>query len=155
VVAATTLAARRVGAIIVIERQIGLRNYIEGGIPLDATVTYDLLTSIFQPNSPLHDGAVIVQGNRIAAAACFLPLSVNPRVSRELGTRHRAALGLTEENDAVAIVVSEESGAISLAMGGSLERGVEGAMLRRRLETLLNIRQRNDTRPREARSRIA
>ena len=155
VVAATTLAARRVGAIIVIERQIGLRNYIEGGIPLDATVTYDLLTSIFQPNSPLHDGAVIVQGNRIAAAACFLPLSVNPRVSRELGTRHRAALGLTEENDAVAIVVSEESGAISLAMGGSLDRGVEGAMLRRRLETLLNIRQRNDTRPREARSRIA
>ena len=155
VVAASTLAARRIGAIIVIERQIGLRNYIEGGIPLDATVTYDLLTSIFQPNSPLHDGAVIVQGNRIAAAACFLPLSVNPRVSRELGTRHRAALGLTEENDAVAIVVSEESGAISLAMGGSLERGVEGAMLRRRLETLLNIRQRNDTRPREARSRIA
>jgi len=155
VVAATTLAARRVGAIIVIERQIGLRNYIEGGIPLDATVTYDLLTSIFQPNSPLHDGAVIVQGNRIAAAACFLPLSVNPRVSRELGTRHRAALGLTEENDAVAIVVSEESGAISLAMGGSLERGVEGAMLRRRLETLLNVRHRNETRQREARSRIA
>jgi diadenylate cyclase len=155
VVAATTLAARRVGAIIVIEKQIGLRNYIEGGIPLDATVTYDLLTSIFQPNSPLHDGAVIVQGNRIAAAACFLPLSVNPRVSRELGTRHRAALGLTEENDAVAIVVSEESGAISLAMGGSLERGVEGAMLRRRLETLLNVRHRNDTRQHEARSRIA
>ena len=120
--AATTLAARRIGAIIVIERQIGLRNYIEGGIPLDATVTYDLLASIFQPDSPLHDGAVIVQGNRIAAAACFLPLSVNPRVSRELGTRHRAALGLTEENDAIAIVVSEESGAISLAIGGGLER---------------------------------
>ena len=155
VVATTMLSAQRIGAIIAIERQIGLRNYIEGGIPLDATVTYDLLTSIFQPNSPLHDGAVIVQGNRIAAAACFLPLSVNPRVSRELGTRHRAALGLTEENDAVAIVVSEESGAISLAMGGSLERGVEGAMLRRRLETLLNVRHRNETRQREARSRIA
>jgi len=155
VVAATTLAARRIGAIIVIERQIGLRNYIEGGIPLDATVTYDLLTSIFQPNSPLHDGAVIVQGNRIAAAACFLPLSVNPRVNRELGTRHRAALGLTEENDAVAIVVSEESGTISLAIGGSLERGVEAAMLRRRLESLLNVRTRSDTRQREARSRIA
>ena len=155
VVAATTLAARRIGAIIVIERQIGLRNYIEGGIPLDATVTYDLLTSIFQPNSPLHDGAVIVQGNRIAAAACFLPLSVNPRVSRELGTRHRAALGLTEENDAVALVVSEESGAISLAISGSLERGVEAAMLRRRLESLLSVRTRSDTRQREARSRIA
>jgi diadenylate cyclase len=155
VVGATTLAARGIGAIIVIERQIGLRNYIEGGIPLDAMVTYDLLTSIFQTSSPLHDGAVIVQGNRIAAAACFLPLSVNPRVSRELGTRHRAALGLTEENDAVAIVVSEESGAISLAIGGGLERGLEAAMLRRRLETLLRVRTRTDTRRREARSRIA
>ena len=129
-VAATTLAARRIGAIIVIERQIGLRNYIEGGIPLDATVTYDLLASIFQPGSPLHDGAVIVQGDRIAAAACFLPLSVNPRVSRELGTRHRAALGLTEENDAVAIVVSEETGIISLAIDGGLERGLTADALR-------------------------
>jgi diadenylate cyclase len=155
VVAATTLAARRIGAIIAIERQIGLRNYIEAGIPLDATVTYDLLTSIFQPTSPLHDGAVIVQGNRIAAAACFLPLSVNPRVGRELGTRHRAALGLTEENDAVAIVVSEETGAISLAIAGSLERGLEAAMLRRRLETLLHVRARSDSREREAQSRIA
>src|SRR6266850_1035072 len=87
------LAAYVVFAIIVIERQIGLRNYIEGGIPLDAMITYDLLSSIFQPASPLHDGAVIIQGDRIAAAACFLPLSVNPRVSRDLGTRHRAALG--------------------------------------------------------------
>ena len=85
-VAASTLAARRIGAIIVIERQIGLRNYIEGGIPLDATITYDLLATIFQPGSPLHDGAVIVQGDRVAAAACFLPLSINPKVSRELGT---------------------------------------------------------------------
>src|SRR5262245_19800167 len=155
VVTASTLATRRVGAIIVIERQIGLRNYIEGGIPLDATVTYDLLAAVFQPGSPLHDGAAIVQGDRLAAAACFLPLSVNQRVSRELGTRHRAALGLTEENDAVAIVVSEESGMISLAIGGSLERGVEAAMLRRRLETLLRVRARSDTRRREARSRIA
>jgi len=154
-VAATQLSIARIGAIVVIERQIGLRNYIEAGLPLDAMLTYDLLVSIFQPKSPLHDGAVIVQGNRIAAAACFLPLSVNPRVSRELGTRHRAALGLTEENDAVAIVVSEESGAISLAISGSLERGVEAAMLRRRLESLLNVRTRSDTRQREARSRIA
>src|ERR1041385_7780900 len=118
VTAATNLSARRIGAIIVLERQIGLRNYIEGGIPLDAMITYDLLASIFQPDSPLHDGAVIIQGDRLAAAACFLPLSVNPRVSRDLGTRHRAALGLTEENDAVAIVVSEETGMISLAIGG-------------------------------------
>src|SRR6188472_3936204 len=124
VVAASTLAARRIGAIIVIERQIGLRNYIEGGIPLDATITYDLLATIFQPGSPLHDGAVIVQGDRIAAAACFLPLSINPKVSRELGTRHRAALGITEENDAIAIVVSEETGAITLVIGGDLERGI-------------------------------
>jgi diadenylate cyclase len=137
VVAATTLAARRIGAIIVIERQIGLRNYIEGGIPLDAIVSYDLLATIFQPGSPLHDGAAIIQGDRIAAAACFLPLSINPRVSRELGTRHRAALGITEENDAVAIVVSEESGAISLAIAGALERGLSPERLRDRLRALL------------------
>ena len=126
VTAATTLSARRIGAIIVVERQIGLRNYIEGGIPLDATVTYDLMATIFQPGSPLHDGAAIMQGDRVAAAACFLPLSVNPRVSRDLGTRHRAAIGLTEENDAVAIVVSEETGIISLAMAGDLERQPDG-----------------------------
>ena len=101
VVASTMLAAQKIGAIIAIEREIGLRNYIESGIPLDATMTYDLLVTIFQPGSPLHDGAVIVQEGRVAAAACFLPLTVNPRLSRELGTRHRAAIGLTEEGDAV------------------------------------------------------
>jgi diadenylate cyclase len=137
VVAASTLAARRIGAIIVIERQIGLRNYIEGGIPLDATITYDLVATIFQPGSPLHDGAVIVQGDRIAAAACFLPLSINPKVSRELGTRHRAALGITEENDAIAIVVSEETGAITVALAGALERGLTPESLRDRLRALL------------------
>jgi len=140
VISAANLSTRRIGAIIVIERRIGLRNYIEGGIPLDATITYDLLGSIFQTGSPLHDGAVIVQGERIAAAACFLPLSVNPQVSRDLGTRHRAALGLTEENDAVAIVVSEESGNISLALGGTLERGLTVDQLRDRLKTLLGAR---------------
>jgi diadenylate cyclase len=155
VVAATTLAARRIGAIIVIERQIGLRNYIEGGIPLDATVTYDLLASIFHTGSPLHDGAVIIQGDRIAAAACFLPLSVNPRVGRDLGTRHRAALGLTEENDAVAIVVSEETGAISLAIGGSLERGFDGDTLQARLQSLLGVHGRTQTKRPEARSSVA
>ena len=140
VTAATTLSARRIGAIMVVERQIGLRNYIEGGIPLDATVTYDLMATIFQPGSPLHDGATIVQGDRVAAAACFLPLSVNPRVSRELGTRHRAAIGLTEENDAVAIVVSEETGNISIAIAGDLERGVTADALRLRLRAMLGGR---------------
>ena len=153
VVTSTTLAARRIGAIIVIEREIGLRNYIEGGIPLDATVTYDLLASIFQPGSPLHDGAVIVQGERIAAAACFLPLSVNPRLSKDLGTRHRAALGLTEENDAVAIVVSEETGTISLVVGGSIERGLDADELRDTLRGLLGPRRAASDRP--ARSALA
>jgi diadenylate cyclase len=140
VIAASSLSSRRTGAIIVIERQIGLRNYIEGGIPLDAAVTYDLLASIFQPGSPLHDGAVIVQSDRIAAAACFLPLSVNPRLSKDLGTRHRAALGLTEENDAIAIVVSEETGTISLVLGGDLERGLSPERLGTRLRALLGRR---------------
>jgi diadenylate cyclase len=154
VVAATTLAARRIGAIVIIVRQIGLRNYIEGGIPLDAMVTYDLLASIFHHGSPLHDGAVIVQGDRIAAAACFLPLSVNPRVSRDLGTRHRAALGLTEENDAIAIVVSEETGTISLVIGGDLERGLSPDALRVRLRALLGIRRERSHRS-ESRSSLA
>ena len=155
VIAATTLAARKIGAIIVIERQIGLRNYIEGGIPLDAQVSHDLLVSIFQPDSPLHDGAAIIQGERVAAAACFLPLSVNPRVSRELGTRHRAALGLTEENDAVAIVVSEETGAISLVIGGDLDRGVSADALRIRLRALLGTRRRERVRRAAPRSSLA
>ena len=142
VVAATSLAARHTGAIIVIERQIGMRNYIEGGIPLDAMVTYDLIGSIFQPGSPLHDGAAIVQGDRIAAAACFLPLSVNPLVSRDLGTRHRAAIGITEENDSVAIVVSEETGIVSVVTGGAIERGLSADALRVRLRALLGARRR-------------
>jgi diadenylate cyclase len=155
VVAAGSLASRRIGAIIVIERQIGLRNYIEGGIPLDATITYDLIASIFQPGSPLHDGAVIVQADRVAAAACFLPLSVNPRVSRELGTRHRAALGVTEDSDAVAIVVSEESGAISLAVGTDLERGLSAEQLRVRLRALLGLRRSTHRRQARTRSSLA
>jgi diadenylate cyclase len=143
VVAVTNLASHRIGALIVIERQIGLRNYIEGGIPLDAVITYDLLASIFQTTSPLHDGAAIVQGDRIAAAACFLPLSVNQKVSRQLGTRHRAALGLTEENDALAVVVSEETGIVSLAINGRLERELTADTLRLRLSALLGVRRRH------------
>jgi len=140
VVASTMLAQQRVGAIIAIEREIGLRNYIESGIPLDATLTYDLLVTIFKPGSPLHDGAVILQEGRVAAAACFLPLTVNPRLSRELGTRHRAAIGLTEESDAAAIVVSEESGAISIALNGAINRGLTPDELRERLKALVQQR---------------
>ena len=139
VVAAGLLASQKVGAIIALEQQIGLRSYIEGGIPLDAVLTYDLLVSIFQPSSPLHDGAVIVRENRIAAAACFLPLTVNPRLSKELGSRHRAAIGLTEENDALAIVVSEETGTISVAADGRIERGLDADALRRRLQAALQL----------------
>ena len=134
--AAGLLASRQVGAIIAIERSIGLRNYVESGIPLDSRVTYDLLVSIFLTDSPLHDGAVIIQEDRIAAASCFLPLTVQPQRTG-LGTRHRAAIGLTEESDAVAVVVSEESGAVSLAVDGEIERNVEPSRLAERLEQLV------------------
>ncbi len=140
VTAATTLASKKTGAIVVIERSIGLRNLIESGIPLDAKLTYDLLVSIFQLTSPLHDGAVIVQGDRAAAAACFLPLTTNPRLNRELGSRHRAAIGVTEENDAVAIVVSEETGRISIVEDGSLEYDIDAARLRARLKSVVTVR---------------
>src|SRR3954471_19085207 len=130
VVATTNLSSQRIGAIIAIERQIGLRNYIEGGIRLDAVLSYDLLQSIFLPSSPLHDGAVIVQEDRVASAACFLPLTVNPKLSKELGSRHRAAIGLTEENDSVAIVVSEETGSVSVVVDGQIERGLNSDQLR-------------------------
>ena len=140
VVATNTLSAKRTGAIIVVERRIGLRNFIESGIPLDAKLTYDLLVSIFQPTSPLHDGAVIVQGDRVAAAACFLPLTVNPRLSRDLGSRHRAALGVTEENDSLAIVVSEETGRVALVIDGSIERKLDAERLRSRLKSLVTLR---------------
>ena len=142
VVATSMLSQQKIGAIIVLEREIGLRNYIESGIPLDATLTYDLLATIFRPGSPLHDGAVILQEGRVAAAACFLPLTVNPRLSRELGTRHRAAIGLTEENDAAAIVVSEETGLISVALDGEIERALSPDDLRQRLRDLIQPRRR-------------
>ena len=137
VVAANMLSSQRIGAIVAIERQIGLRNYIEGGIPLDAVLTYDLLLAIFHPDSPLHDGAVIVQDDRVAAAACLLPLTVNPKLSKELGSRHRAAIGLTEENDSVAIVVSEETGKLSIVADGQIERGLSPDELRARLRALV------------------
>jgi len=140
VVAATMLSQQKTGAIIALEREIGLRNYIESGIPLDATLTYDLLITIFRLGSPLHDGAVILQEGRVAAAACFLPLTVNPRLSRDLGTRHRAAIGLTEESDAAAVVVSEETGQISVALEGEIVRGLSPEELRDRLRNLVQHR---------------
>lgn len=116
------MSEEKTGALIVIERDIGLRTFIESGVSLDARVSRDLLCSIFHPGGEMHDGAVIVQGDRVAAAACFLPLTTNPQLSRRLGTRHRAAIGVTEETDAIAIVVSEETGQISVASRGDLEQ---------------------------------
>ena len=134
--AAETLAARRIGALIVFERSVGLRQYAELGVALDALISPDLLASLFLPYSPLHDGAVFIQGNRIVAAACFLPLSRNMQLGRTLGTRHRAAVGISEETDAVAVVVSEQSGRFSLAVEGQIETVLSGDGLRERLREL-------------------
>ena len=133
VLAATTLASRKRGALIVLGREVGLKNYVESGIALESLVSYDMLVTIFDPSVPLHDGAAIVQKGRIEAAACFLPLTVNPRLSKELGTRHRAAIGITEETDAVVIVVSEENGSISFAANGEIMRFLDSEGLRSRL----------------------
>jgi diadenylate cyclase len=133
VLAANLFSQHQTGALIVIEREIGLRTHIESGVPLDARLSYDLLATIFRPSAPLHDGAVIVQKDRIAAAACFLPLSMNPLLSTQLGTRHRASIGITEETDAIAVICSEETGAISFAVGGRIERDLTVEQLRERL----------------------
>ena len=137
VLAANLFSQNQTGALIVIEREIGLRTYIESGVSLDARLSYDLLATVFRPSAPLHDGAVIVQRDRIAAAACFLPLSMNPVLSTQLGTRHRAAIGITEETDAVAVIISEETGMISMAVAGSIERELTVERLRERLSHLL------------------
>jgi diadenylate cyclase len=138
VLAANLFAQNQTGALIVIEREVGLRTYIESGVPLEARLSYDLLATIFRPSAPLHDGAVIIQRDRIAAAACFLPLSMNPVLSTQLGTRHRAGIGITEETDAIAVIASEETGAISLAVGGKIERDITVEELRSRLSSLLH-----------------
>ena len=130
VLAATTLASTKTGALVVIERSIGLKGIVDVGVKLDAQLSYDLVVSLFNPSSPLHDGAIIVRGDRIAAASCFLPLSLNPLVARDLGTRHRAALGITEDSDAVAIVVSEETGLISFVRAGRIKRALDPTRLR-------------------------
>lgn len=122
--ASRVLGVRKIGGLIVLERRTGLTDFIETGIKVDGVVTVQLLINVFFPNSPLHDGAAILRGNRVMAAGCLLPLSENPMLSRTLGTRHRAGLGIAEQTDAVAIIVSEETGAISLARDGELIRGL-------------------------------
>jgi diadenylate cyclase len=130
VLAATTLSTEKIGALIVIERNVGLRNFIDAGVSLDAKLNYDLLVTIFNPATPLHDGAVIIQRERIAAASVFLPLTKNPGISREMGTRHRAAIGITEDTDAVSVVVSEETGLISFMEAGRVKRNLDTNQLR-------------------------
>jgi diadenylate cyclase len=137
--ATESLASRRIGALIVLERATGLRQYAELGVALDALVSADLLMSVFLPYSPLHDGAVFIQGERVVAAGCFLPLSRNPQIGRALGTRHRAALGIAEETDAIALVASEETGRLSLAVAGRIEAVEDADALRRRLHELMGL----------------
>ena len=139
VTAAVGMGANHHGAIIVFEREMSLSQYAEGGIALDATASYDLCVSIFNPGAPLHDGAVIMRQGRVAAAACFLPLTRNPQLSRELGSRHRAAIGISEETDCVALVVSEETGKISIVFDGQLSRGLDAVALAERLRELLSL----------------
>ena len=136
--AASAMSNRRIGALIVVAREEGLRNYAENGVAVDARVSFDLLVNVFTPGTPLHDGAVIVESGRIVAAACYLPLSASVELSKSYGTRHRAAVGISEETDAVAIVVSEETGKVSLAVGGNLMRDLDGARLRE--ELLVHLR---------------
>lgn len=134
--AARILGSRKIGALIVLERRVGLEDFIETGIRVDAVVTVQLLINVFYPNTPLHDGAVIIRGNRLVAAGCLLPLSERPGIARPLGTRHRAAIGLSEVTDALAVVVSEETGTLSLAVEGRLERGLTEEELKARLLAL-------------------
>ena len=130
VLAAMTLSSRRIGALIVLERNVGLQNYIDTGVSLRAALSYDLLVTVFDPHTPLHDGAVIIRNYKIEGASCFLPLTLNPKLSKELGTRHRAAIGVTEDTDAAAIVVSEETGVISFVQNGEITRYLNSSSLR-------------------------
>lgn len=141
--AAAVLAKNRTGALIVVERETGLVEHIDTGVKIDGILSAEFLVNIFIPKTPLHDGAVIVRGDRVAAAACFLPLSENPYLTSDLGTRHRAGIGITEHSDAVAIIISEETGTISLAVEGALTRNLDEAALQGRLIELLNGRSAN------------
>jgi len=137
--AAAQLARHRYGALIVLERETGLQNYVERGVSIDGLLTRQLLINLFYPNSPLHDGAAVLRDGRIIAASVVLPLSDNTAAASQLGTRHRAALGITEQSDAIAVVVSEETGQISIAENGRLIRNLDAERLEERLRTLLNL----------------
>ncbi len=139
VLAVTTLATEKTGALVVVERKVGLRNFVDAGVQLDARISYDLLVSIFNPATPLHDGAVVIQNERIAAASVFLPLTKNPSISRELGTRHRAAIGITEGSDAISLVVSEETGLITYVEAGEIRRNLDTTQLRKLLLDAMEI----------------
>lgn len=139
VLAVTTLASEKTGALLVIERNVGLRNFIDSGVQLDSVISYDLLVTIFDPATPLHDGAVVIKDERIAAASVFLPLTKNPEISRDLGTRHRAAIGITEGTDAISIVVSEETGLVTFVEGGRVRRNIDTAGLRKLLFTAMGV----------------
>ena len=128
--ATVALSNRKIGALIAIERDTSLKDFVEMGTPLDAKVSKEVLLSIFHPTSPIHDGAVVIKGNRIVAAGCFLPITMSPEISRSLGTRHRAGIGITEETDAVVIIVSEETGVISMAINRNLETHIDMGSLR-------------------------
>jgi uncharacterized protein (TIGR00159 family) len=138
--ACVNMANKRIGALLVIERETGIKDFLEVGVEIDAKVASDLITSIFLPYSPIHDGAVVIQQGRLMRAGCFLPLSQNPDISNTFGTRHRAAIGLTELVDAVAIVVSEETGKISVVVGGRITRDLDSTSLTRVLKRLLEPR---------------
>jgi diadenylate cyclase len=140
VLAVTTLSSEKIGALIVIERGVGLRNLIDAGVQLDARLSYDLLVTIFHPTTPLHDGAVVIQDEKIAAASVFLPLTKNPSVSRDLGTRHRAAIGVTEGSDAISITVSEETGSVTFVENGEMRRNLDPAQLRTLLLAALDVK---------------
>lgn len=142
VLAAMTLSSRKVGALIVLERNVGLQNYIDTGVLLRAALSYDLLVTIFDPHTPLHDGAVIIRSYKVEAASCFLPLTLNPRLSKELGTRHRAAIGVTEDTDAAAVVVSEETGVISFVQNGEITRYLNSSSLRELIRQALEPQRR-------------
>ena len=134
--AAATMSKKKIGALIAIERNDGLNQYVENAVPLDAIVTKELLCTIFHEGTPLHDGAVVIRGSRIAGAGCLFPLSENPDLAKELGTRHRAAIGITEECDAVTVAVSEETGNVSVCVGGEIRSSLDIETLRRTLTDL-------------------